>query len=245
MIAQTMEKLAQLKLFGFITALDEQQRSAQYHDLSFDERLGFLVDREFLRRTNAQMDRRLRAAKLKQRATVEDVEFSPTRKLKKTDFLQLAQGTWVKNKHNLIISGPTGVGKTFLACALADKTCKLGFSAFYIKTSELYSQLSLAHADGSFTKTITRFSRFNLLILDEWLRDPLKENHVRDILDLIDDRFRNASTIFVSQLPVKDWYSKISDPTLADALLDRIIHDSHRLELSGESLRKKTSQVQE
>ena len=243
MITQTIEKLSQLKLFGFITALDEQQRSTQYQELSFDERLSFLVEQEFLRREHTKMTRRISAAKLKTRARIEEIDFSPARNLKKSQILDLAQGNWIKQKHNLIITGPTGVGKTFLSCALADKACKLGFSSLYIKTSELHSQLSLAQADGSFAKTISRLSKLNLLILDEWLRDPLKDNHVRDILDLVDDRFRNASTIFISQVPIKDWHAKITDPTLADALLDRIIHDSLRVELTGESLRKTTASI--
>ena len=243
MLTQTIDKLSKLKLFGFVTALDEQCQSTSYHELSFEERLSLLVEREYLRREQAKLTRRISAAKLKTRAVVEEIDFSAKRNLKKSKILELAQGNWVQEKHNLIITGPTGVGKTFLACALADKACKLGFTSFYIKTSELSSQLSLAQADGSFSKVLSKFAKTNLLILDEWFRDSLKDNQVRDILDLVDERFRNASIIFVSQIPTKDWHAKISDPTLADALLDRIVHDSLRLELEGDSLRKTTTSI--
>ena len=236
--AQTMEKLSHMRLYGFINAIDEQRESTTYNDLSFDERLAFLVDREYLRRENNRLKRRISSAKLKQKGTLEDIDFSPKRNLDKSQFMELAQGGWIRNRHNLIVTGPTGVGKSFIACALADKACKAGFNALYVKTSELVSQLVLAYAEGTFSKLITKLTKTDLLVLDEWLRDPLEHQVARHILDVIDERYQYASTIFISQVPVTDWHQQIQELTIADALLDRVIHDSYRIELQGESQRK-------
>lgn len=236
--AQTMEKLSQMRLYGFIHALDEQRESTRYNDLSFDERLAFLVDREHLRRENNRLKRRISLAKLKQKGTLEDIDFSPKRKLNKSQFMELVQCNWIANRHNLVITGPTGVGKTFMACVLADKACKAGFNALYIKTSELVPQLILAYTEGTFSKLLAKLTKTHLLVLDEWLRDPLEQQVARHLLDVIDERYQDASTIFVSQIPVSDWHEQIQEPTIADALLDRVIHDSYRIELQGESQRK-------
>lgn len=240
-ITQTIEQLANLKLFGFVDALNEQMSSTKYSDIPFEDRLAYLVEREFLRRDNLRTTQRLRAAKLQQQAVIETIIFNTQRAKQKKLILELAQCSWITNKHNLIVSGPTGTGKTFIACALADKACKRGVNAHYIKTSQLASQFTVGHADGSFEKVLARFAKFQLLIIDEWLRDTLKPQQARDILDLLDLRFRNQSTIFASQLPVANWHQAIDDQTIADALLDRIIHDSLRLELSGDSFRKQTT----
>jgi DNA replication protein DnaC len=243
MINQAIQKLQELKLNGFIQALREQQESTKYQDLSFEERFGFLVDKEYNRRQNVRLQRRLYEAKLKQASTVENIDFLTHRKLDKKIFLELAGCTWINNKHNLFITGPTGIGKSFLACALADKACRLGLKAHYIKAAELVTQLLIAKADGSYPRLAQKLAKTNLLIIDEWLLDPLPQSHAREILDLLDDRFRKASTIFVSQFSVSDWHKNIQDPTLADAILDRIIHDAFRLELSGESMRKLTANI--
>lgn len=155
--------------------------------------------------------------------------------------LELASGNWISNRHNLIIIGPTGIGKSFLACSLADKACKLGFQARYYRANALVSELLLAKADGSYPRLAAQLAKTHLLIIDEWLRDSLNLSQSRELLDLFDDRYRKASTIFCSQMPVADWHARIDDPTIADAILDRIVHDSHRLELEGQSMRKKTS----
>jgi len=236
--AQTMEKLSHMRLYGFVHALDDQRESTSYNDLSFDERLAFLVDREYLRRENNRLTRRISLAKLKQKGTLEDIDFSPKRNLDKSQFMELAQCSWITSRHNLIITGPTGVGKTFVACALADKACKAGFNALYIKTSELVSQLVLAYAEGTFSSLLTKLTKTHLLVLDEWLRDPLQHQIARHILDVIDERYQYASTVFISQVPVSDWHQQIQELTIADALLDRVIHDSYRIELQGESQRK-------
>ena len=240
---QTIEQLRTLRLPGFIQALLEQQEQKMYADLSFEERLAFLVQKECLRRDNLRLQQRLKSAKLKQSATISEVDFTVQRGLHKKKFLELAELQWVSLHHNLIISGPTGVGKSFLASALGDQACKHGFTARYCKTADLVSDLLAARADGSFKKFTAAMARTDLLLVDEWLREPILEPHARELLDLFDDRFRKASTIFITQLPVSGWYKLIKDPTIAEAILDRIVHDSLRLELKGDSMRKITSKV--
>ena len=159
-------------------------------------------------------------------------------------YVKLAGCTWINNKHNLFITGPTGIGKSFLACALADRACRLGLKPHYFKAAELITQLLITRADGSYPRLAQKMAKTHLLLIDEWLLDPLPQIHAREILELLDDRFRKASTIFISQLPVRDWHKNIGDPTLADAILDRVIHDAFRLDLSGESMRKLTTKIQ-
>ena len=240
---QTIEQLKDLKLHGFLEAWCEQHEQPTYHDLSFDERFALLVEREHIRRQNQRLKRRLKQAQLFMGATLSEVDFQVARGLKKAQFLDWAQGQWLAQHLNLIMVGPTGVGKTFLACTLADHLCKHGQSVRYFKTANLIAELKFAKADGSFPKFRKQLAAFDLLILDEWLRDHLTLNDAREILDLLDDRFRHASCLFASQLPIKEWHQKIQDPTLADAILDRIVHDSLKLTLKGESMRKLTSQL--
>jgi DNA replication protein DnaC len=243
MSQQTIDKLSHLRLGGFIEALNEQAQSTHYNSLSFEERLAFLVDREFLRRDERKLTQTLKEAHLKQRCSIEDIDFEFKRGLNRSQIMELAHCDWIKRNHNLIITGPTGAGKSFLACALADRACKLQFRTFYIKCSDLLRELLLAKAGATYHKVASRFARMNLLIIDEWLRDPLSQEHARELLDLLDDRFRKASTIFISQLPIPDWHQRIVDPTLADAILDRIVHDSLRIQIDGDSMRKLTAQV--
>ena len=243
MIEQTIEKLKTMRLHTFAAALRTQLSSTESIALGFEERLSLLVEEEFLARDNRRLARILRAAQLKQKSCFEDIDFDTQRNLKRSQIAELAQCLWIRQKHNLIITGPTGIGKSFIACALADRACRLGIHTCYVKTSELARELLVAREDGSYPRLAARLARFDLLILDEWLRDPLSQELAREILDLIDDRYRKRSTIFISQLPVKDWHQHIADPTLADAILDRVVHDSHRLELQGTSMRKQTSKV--
>lgn len=243
MINQTMEKLVSMRLSGLVQALKAQLENPAYQDLPFEHRIADLVDTEYLKRQNTKLQKRIREARLKQNAAIEDVDFQAERKLSKTKLLELATCSWVQSKLNLCILGPTGVGKTFIACALGNKACRAQLSTFYIKTPELVTKLLVAKADGSYPKLAAKLAKYNLLIIDEWLRDPLPAQQSRDILDIIDDRFRNNSTIFVAQIPINEWYQHISDPTIADAILDRVVHDSIRLELCGESMRKKTSTI--
>jgi DNA replication protein DnaC len=243
MIEQTVEKLKEMRLTGFVEALREQHETTQYQNLAFDERFAFIVDKEYFNRQTRKLNRAIKRAQLKQQATIEDVDFEAPRKLKRAQFLELATSNWIRKHHNLIIVGPTGIGKSFLACALADQACKSALQARYYRTNAFLSELLLAKADGSYPKLVMQLAKTHLLIIDEWLREPLSHSQAREILDILDDRYRKASTIFCSQLAVKDWYARIEDPTMADAILDRIVHDSLRLELDGKSMREKTSEI--
>ncbi len=243
MIEQTMTQLKQLRLGVFAQALREQLESTQYAELSFEERLSMLVDRECLERDNRRKKRLVKNAQLKHHPTLEDIDFDTPRGLPRARVMELSQCSWVKRAHNLIITGPTGVGKTFLASAIAKRACAMECTARYGKTAEFVRQLIIAKHDGSYPKLMAKLSRIQLLVCDEWLRDPLTAEQAREVLDLLDERFRRASTVFVSQLPVKEWHRMISDPTIADAVLDRVVHDSHRIELAGESMRKHTAKI--
>jgi DNA replication protein DnaC len=235
---ETIEKLKSLSLAGFVQALRDQDESPKYIQMSFEQRLSFLVDSEFLRRKNNRIQAALWAACLKPNATIEELDYSASRNLKKSLISELSDCNWIKQTQNIIITGPTGVGKSFLASALAEKACRLEFKALNIKINELLRQIALAHAEGTYPRLVTKLSKISILIIDEWLRNPLPPEHAREILDLIDERYQKLSTVFCSQLPVKNWHQSIQDPTVADAILDRIVHNSHRIELSGDSLRK-------
>jgi DNA replication protein DnaC len=244
MIEQTVEKLKSLRLSSFAKALRAQLESAQYTALPFEERLSLLVEEECLARENRRLANNLREARLKQQCCIEDVDFDKPRNLKRAQFMELAQCHWIQKGQNLIITGLTGSGKSFLACALADMACKLKLKARYVKISDLARELIIAREDGSYPRYMTRLAKIHLLVIDEWLRDPLSQAQAREILDMLDDRFRKRSTILISQLAVADWHKHITDPTLADAILDRVVHDSHRLELAArESMRKLTAKL--
>lgn len=236
-----VDRLAAFKLRGFLEAYKEQQENPQYRELSFEERLAMLIDRESLRRQNYAFQKRVGSAKLRSYACIEEIDFSAKRNLRKAQILQLAQPSWIEAKHSLIITGPTGVGKTFIASALGFNACKLGITVRYTKLSDLICELLSARHDGESHKLQQSLGKFQLLIIDEWFRESLPQTHANELLDLIDVRFRRASTLFVSQLPVADWHAAIPNPTLADAILDRIVHDAERIELQGESMRRATS----
>jgi DNA replication protein DnaC len=240
----TVEQLKTLRLTGMLDAWGEQQTSPTYHDLNFDERFSLLVEREHYRRQQHRLQRRLKQAQLSMSASVTDIDFSVPRGLVKSKFLELAQGQWLQENLNLILVGPTGVGKTFLSSVLANQGCTLGYTVRYLRSADLLLELKLAKVDGSFPKLQRQLAAFNLVILDDWLRDPLLPQEARDLLDLLDLRYRKASCLFATQLPVNQWHQHIQDPTLADAILDRIVHDSLRLALKGESMRKLTSKLQ-
>jgi len=238
-----LDKLAALRLTGFCQGLEEQALSAQYVELSFEERLGMLVDREWQRRENARLTRRLRAARFQQNAYMEDLDLAPARGLDRRVVLELAQCEWIRRRLNLLVIGPTGAGKTFLACAMGQAACRQGLTVKYLRTSRLLQDLAHGHADGSYPKQLADLAKVNLLIIDDWLRDPLSPVQARDLLEILDDRYGASSTAVVAQVPVAEWHQRIPDPTIADAILDRLVHNAHRLELKGESQRKKRSSL--
>lgn len=239
-----IEQLRELRLSGFLDSINEQRTSSRYAELPFEERLLLLLDRECLRRSNERLQRRLKNAAIRQSAAnIDAVDLRVDRGLSKQRLLELGGCHWVRERLSLIITGPTGAGKSFIASALADQACRLSFTALYTRASDLIADLLLSKADGSYRTFRKRLARVDLLVIDDFLRDPLEAAHGREFLDLVDDRFRSSSCLFVSQLPISDWHKNITDPTIADAILDRIVHDALRVELTGESMRKRTSPV--
>jgi DNA replication protein DnaC len=234
----TMEKLNTLKLTGMVKALTEQQQMAEVDSLGFEERLGLLVDREATERENRKLATRLKKAKLRQSASVEDIDFRRTRGMDKALILSLAACTWIAKGVNILICGPTGVGKSYLACALAHKACLEGYTALYLRLPRLFEELRLAKADGRYGKLMLGYAKTDLLVLDDWGLTSMTDPQRRDLLELMEDRYGLKSTIITSQLPVTAWHEAIGDPTMADAILDRIVHNAHKIEMKGESMRK-------
>lgn len=240
-----LDKLSALRLSGFRTALEEQYQNPHYAELSFEERLGLLVDVETTRRKNGRLQRRIKAARFPLQATIQDLDLSPTRGLKRTQVLELAQADWVRRHLNTLVLGATGAGKTFLACALGRAACEAEFNVRYVRTSRLLQSLALAQADGSYPQLLRSLARIHLLIFDDWLRDPLSRSQAKDLLEIIDDRYGRSATLVATQVPVSSWHERIPDPTLSDAVLDRLIHNAYRLELLGDSMRKTHSPLKE
>jgi len=240
-----LDKLTKLGLSGFRNALEEQLQSPHYAELSFEERLGLLVDIETTRRANNSLRRRIQAARFPIVATIEDLDLSAKRGLDRGQVLQLAQSEWVERQLNLLILGATGAGKTYLACSLGRAACQAGCKVRYERTSRLLQSLELAHADGSYPQLLRSLARIHLLVFDDWLRDPLSRSQARDLLEILDDRYGRSATMVVTQVPVTEWHIRIPDPTLSDAVLDRLIHNAYRLELQGESMRKVHSPLHE
>jgi DNA replication protein DnaC len=238
-----LENLQKLRFYGMLTALEEQMRMPDIDELGFEERLGLLVDREMTDREDRRLKTRLRKAKLRQHACVEDVDFRHPRKLDKPLFMNLAGCRWLKEHNNALIIGPTGVGKTYLACALAQKACRDGYTALYFRLPRLLHDLTIAKADGRYDKVMTAISRTDLLVLDDWGLDKFVKEQRHDLLEILEDRHGLRSTLVTSQVPVKHWHEVIADPTLADAILDRLVHNAYKLVLNGESMRKKRSKL--
>ena len=236
-----LDKLTRLRLPAFRAALEEQLHNPQYADLPFEDRLGLLIDRECTHRDNNRLARHLKAARLPLPATVEDLDLSPSLGLDRRLVLQLAEGEWVHQHLNILVFGATGVGKTFLCCALAHAVCRHNFHVRYERTSRLLHQITLAHADGSYPLLLDSFARVELLVLDDWLRDPLTRPQSQELLEILDDRYDRTSTLVATQVPVAEWHARFPDPTIADAVLDRLVHNAYRLVLKGESRRKTDS----
>jgi DNA replication protein DnaC len=244
LIHPTLEKLESLRLTGMLTALQEQMGMDDINDLSFEERLGLLVDREAVCRESRRLKTRLRKAKLRHDAAVEDIDFRHPRGLDKSLVLRLTDCNWLKNHENLIITGPTGVGKSYLACAFAQKACRTEYSAIYLRTSRLFENLGLAKGDGRYIKLLTGFAKTDLLVLDDFGLAKLNREHQHDLLEILEDRHGLKSTLVTSQLPVEHWHEQIGDPTMADAILDRLVHSAHKIQLKGGSMRKKANLTQ-
>ena len=235
---QTLEKLYAMKLNGMADAFKDQLQQPNMAELCFEERFGLLVDYHWSWTEERRMKRLLSNAKLKINGCVEDIDFKTPRGINKSVILHLANCEWIKNAQNIIITGPTGVGKTYLTCALANRACRMGFSAFYIRIPNLFQQLAIARADGSYPKIMKKLTKTKVLILDDLGLAPMNAAERRDLLEVIEDRHSLASTIVATQLPIENWHDNIRDPTIADAILDRLIHNAHKINLKGESMRK-------
>ena len=239
--APTVEKLQYLKLDAMAHAWSEQQQQAEMTSLAFDERFGLLVDAEWLARENKRLARALKEAKLKfPHACIEAIDYPARRELDKAVIRQLATCRWVQEHQNVIIVGATGVGKTFIGCALAVQACRKGFRAYYRRAPRLFHDLALARADGTYVRLLGKLARVDVLLIDDWALAPLADQERRDVLEILEDRCGDRSTLITSQLPPAQWHDYLADATLADAICDRLLHNAHRIVLQGPSRRKET-----
>jgi DNA replication protein DnaC len=234
----TIEKLQAMKLYGMAEGFRQQLETADTSQFSFEERFAMLVDQQWLWKENRALARRLSLAKFKQRGVVEDIDYQHPRGLDRKLIRSLASSEWVRHKQNIVLMGPTGIGKSWIACALAHKACRDGFSALHKRSSELFRDLAVAHADGSFGRLLGKLSRIDVLVLDDFAMSPFKDSERRDLLEICDDRYQRRSMILTSQLPIARWHEQIGDATVADSILDRVVHNAHRIDLKGESIRK-------
>jgi DNA replication protein DnaC len=243
MLQQPMlEKLQALKLEGIIQALEQQEREESARELSFLDRLALLIDQQWTWRQNQILARRLRVSRLKGSPCVENIDYRAERGLSRTVIRALTQeSSWVKNHEHIFVLGPTGVGKSYLASALAQKACRDGYSVYYTRVAALFRDLHLARADGSLKKLLRRLNHIDVLVVDDWAMVPMSEAERRDFWEIAEDRYQARSMILTSQLPVSRWHEQIGEPTLADAILDRLVHNAHRIEMRGDSMRKKAS----
>jgi DNA replication protein DnaC len=234
-------KLHALRLVGMIKALEDQTEMRAIEQLSFNERLELLIDREEIERRNKSFQNRLRKAKLKDNASIEDVDFTPVRGLQKTSILRFMSGDWISGHQNIIVTGSTGAGKTYLACAIAQAACRVGYTALYLRIPRFLRSLEIARADGSYEKLLRDIQKTDVVLFDDFGQTKLQTDEARDLLEIMDDRHGQRSAIITSQLETGKWHDLIPDPTIADALLDRIIHRSHKIEVKGPSMRKEKS----
>jgi DNA replication protein DnaC len=235
----TIEKLHALHLGAMAAAWAAQREDPKSQEIDFDARFGMIVDAEHLSRDNKRLARALREAKLRiPNACIEDIDYTPKRELDRALLRQLGTCAWIGSHANVIVTGATGTGKSYVACALAQQACRSGFRALYRRVPRLLEELALAHADGTYTRLLGRLAKVDVLILDDWGLAPLREQERRDMLEIFDDRHGTRSAILTSQLPVEKWHDYVADPTIADALLDRVVHNAHRIKLKGPSRRK-------
>ena len=240
LMQHSLEQLRALRLEGMARAFEEQLAQPAIAALSFEERFAQLVDREVLVRDDKRVARLLKAARIKvSGACLEDVDYRAGRGIERSQIGALASGHWIRAHHNCLITGPTGSGKTWLACALANAACRQGLSAYYVRLPRLFEELRIAHADGSFSRRLMQFARLDLIVIDDWGLAAPSAQERSDLLELLDDRVGSRATLITSQLPVEHWHAYLGDPTFADAILDRVVHAAHKLTLKGESMRKK------
>lgn len=238
---QTIEQLHQMRLHTMAAAFKEENERPNNNELTFEDRVAMIVEREWLFREGRRVNTRLKAAKLKHQATVEDIDFHTPRGLDKSLFLSLANCQWIKGHHNVIITGPTGIGKSYLAEAFANKACREGATARYYRASRLFQELAMAKGDGSYAVLLQKIAKTDLLVIDDWGLAPLTDSERRDLFEIMEDRHGSRSTLITSQYPVTTWHDLIGEPTLADAILDRVVHNAHKITLDGESMRKTKS----
>ncbi len=238
LIEQTLEKMHAMKLTAMAEAVTQQRQSSQYTDLSFEERLGLLIDTEWTARQQRKLTRRLRAARIRYPASLENVDFKHPRHLDRSQVLALGTCGWISERHNLILTGPTGIGKSFLCSAFVERACRGGFTAAYTRMPRLLHDLAVGRGDGSYTRVLARLAKLDLLAIDDWLLAPLRDSERRDLIEVIEERSERSSTLIASQLPITDWHGVIGDPNPADAICDRLLHNAHRIALQGASMRR-------
>jgi DNA replication protein DnaC len=234
---QTVDKMNAMKFSAMAEAFEQQLGSGEHAKLSFEERVGLLVDCEWTAREQRKLTRRLRSAKLRHSASLENVNFKHPRGLKRQQVLSLGSCSWIQERHHVVITGPTGIGKSFLACAFAERACRRGFTARYVRMPRLLHELAVGRGDGSYIRLLGRLAKLDLLAIDDWLLAPLRDAERRDLIEVIEDRSERASTLIASQLPAKDWHEVIGDPNQADAICDRLLHNAHRIDLKGPTMR--------
>lgn len=245
LINQTIDKLKAMRLGGMVRALEDQVNLPDIHQFSFDERLGLLVDMEETLRREKRFKTRIRSARLKQQAAMEDIDYRTKRGLSKSAMMSLSSCEWISKHQDMIFTGSTGVGKTYLACALIHKACQHGYTAIFFRLPRLFGELSLARADGSYPKLMNKLSKADVIILDDFGLSVLTPVESRDLLEIIEDRHKTRATIITSQLPLDKWFSAFTDSTVADAIMDRIVNNAHKFELKGPSMRKQTVKLDE
>jgi len=243
LIHPTLDKIERLRLGGMAKALSEQMQNHEIGSLTFEERLGLLIDRELTERENRRLTTRLRVARLRQQASIEDLDFKGARGMDKSVVMSLSANQWIHDHQNILITGPTGVGKSYLACALGHKACRDGHMVLYQRLPRLLHDLAISRHDGRYKKLMAALLRTDLLVLDDFGIVPVTQEGLRDMLEILEDRYDRRSTIVTSQVPVKRWHEALADPTMADAILDRLVHNAHKIELKGESMRKIRSVV--
>lgn len=243
LIHPTIDKLNSMRLTGMVKGLRAQMENPEIHNLPFEDRMALIVDMEFMERENRQLATRLKGARLRQNAALEDLDTKASRNIDRALLASLSTCNWVKQRHNLLITGATGVGKTWLACALSHTACRQGITAAYHRLPALMQDLDLARHDGRYKKVMRNLAKAELLILDDLGIAPMSPEQLRDLLEIIDERYQKGSTLITSQLPVTSWHEALSDPTMADAILDRVRHNAYKIELEGESMRKLRAKI--